>query len=477
MTDRNTDKIYHRQFSAEANESLALVGKHIAPNSRVLDVGCGAGDLGEYLRSEKGCYVVGADYSSESLAVAKTKLDDVCQIDLNCEKLDAAFAERFDVIVMADILEHIYDTESVLSAAEALLTPNGKVIISIPNAGYVGALLSLYDDSWRYREEGILDRTHIRFYTKQSVFELLAHSGFDGVICDRVCRDLLDSEFTQRIDSQADAVRDWLLAKPEGATYQFIVEARPKSQKYRFAAEAAPIPMSLQHIVKCYWQEDGVAAYSDGACAIARGTMGKSNALSFATGAEKIQNIRLDFADRRSIYRIDNVEIYDGEQRIWSATSDACSLTAYNVAQPVSSLPATMIAIDDQAFLELCLAEPIQGQQLSIAVTLLAPIGENNMTFADTIALPQYQQAVDEQRRLASLLAKTSAESGAFIARLEETIHSERSQVKQLSEEQAKLEKEIARLHALHQQHIEAIYQSSSWKITAPLRKIIRLFK
>lgn len=517
------DKVYTRDFNPDSGESLALVAKHIPHGSRVLDIGCGAGDLGQYLRNEKRCYVIGMDYSTDSLAVAKEKLDATLQIDLNTQQPHNIVNELFDVIVMADILEHIHTPEAVLQSAEKCLKPEGKVLISIPNAGYVGALLSLYDDSWQYREEGILDRTHIRFYTYKSTLELLADNGFDGTICDRVIRDLWDSEFTQRMDNQTDGVRDWLLAKPEGATYQFIIEARPVTQQYSFSPIPPAPSMSEQHIVKLYWQTKTGATFTPKQSALQRGVMGKSSQLQFVIPDNELRELRLDFADRRSIYYIEKIAILDGEKLLWSTQNAEYLLRMHHLFSHQQRLPLTAMAHNAQAFLLFILPEIQHGEALTVEVILRAPISEQNTTFLDAVSLHQYNAALEEQQRLANELAKVHKETGTYLGTLETTLHKERieyaeklatqeNEIFNLSNKSANFNNEAAQFtsqisglnneistlnqmletqkyhseaalqkilteHEETRQQLNNLLQSNNWKLTSLLRKIIHLFK
>lgn len=466
-------KVYTRTFDPGSSESLALVAKQIAPGSRVLDVGCGAGDLGEYLRREKNCTVVGVDYSAASLAVAAEKLDATLQIDLNVQQLHEHVEEVFDVIVMADILEHINNPQAVLNSANNCLSERGKIVISIPNAAYLGVLLSLYDDEWQYREEGILDSTHVRFYTKKSVMQLLQDSDFDGYICDRVSRDLLDSDFHQRVDSQVDSVRDWLLAKPEGSTYQFIIEARPLAQRHRFPAPHKAPPMSLQHIVKIYWQADALEDFNTVNYAIQRGEMGKKNWLRFAVGSENIHKIRLHFADRRGTYLIDQIRIFDGDKLLWTTQGNDYSTALHDTNASHKRLPMSATAYRAEAFVLIMLEEIVHGKELSIEVIINAPVSELNNAFIDSVPLALYQQLHQEHRQLA-------VDRQAMVEQLQlarNTIAERDEQLQQANvEHDAVVQQHVLAFDELQQQQ-QQLLSSSSWQLTAPLRVISGLFK
>lgn len=466
-------KVYQRDFKPDNGDSLALVAKHIPENSRVLDIGCGAGDLGAYLRAEKNCYVVGIEYSEETLAVAADKLDHAIQLDLNQQMPHEVVTEQFDVIVMADILEHIYTPNQVLQSAEKCLADQGKCLISIPNSGYVGALLSLYDDEWQYREEGILDRTHIRFYTKKSVMSLLADSGFDGVICDRVIKDLTESEFTQRLDTQPDSVRDWLLAKPEGSAYQFIIEARPKAQHHSFAAETSAPTMSFQHIVKLYWQDEADLEFEANKCVIERGVMGEIGQLTFPIAANRLSKLRLDFADRRGVYRIESIRVLNHDDILFDSLNGQADMTLHAAVGDGQRLPMTCLANHEQACLLIDFAAILAGECLSVEVQLSAPVGEQNTAFFNAVPLAAYEKIQENFTQVSSDYSAFRTEVTGHIQHLENTLAHERSQLHNHQQLIESIQQEKNELIL----QLQGLYASSSWRLTAPFRKIINKLK
>ncbi len=80
---------------------------------------------------------------------------------------------RYDCIVCADVLEHLKTPERVLTQCKELLKPGGRLIVSVPNAGYCGLVAELMQGEFRYRREGILDNTHLRFFTRKSLAPVL----------------------------------------------------------------------------------------------------------------------------------------------------------------------------------------------------------------------------------------------------------------------------------------------------------------
>jgi O-antigen biosynthesis protein len=144
---------------------------------RVLEIGCAEGLTMEYLRSRFNCTLVGLDCCESALVKAREKGFEVHTCDLNREALP--FAEQeFDYILIGDVLEHLYDPWSVLTGIARILKDDGTILISIPNVKHYTLLKDLIlHDSWDYCESGLLDITHVRFFTFEGIRKLLSRSG------------------------------------------------------------------------------------------------------------------------------------------------------------------------------------------------------------------------------------------------------------------------------------------------------------
>lgn len=150
--------------------------------SNLLDVGCGAGYLGEYLKtSGLAKYIVGVELNIDASNEASKRIDKVLTVDLNKIDLSDLFEGKdkssFDCIICADVLEHLISPLEVLLSLVTLLKPGGRVIISLPNVRHWSVLLPLiFKGEWEYLEAGIMDQTHLRFFTKKSAISLAKNS-------------------------------------------------------------------------------------------------------------------------------------------------------------------------------------------------------------------------------------------------------------------------------------------------------------
>jgi 2-polyprenyl-3-methyl-5-hydroxy-6-metoxy-1,4-benzoquinol methylase/glycosyltransferase involved in cell wall biosynthesis len=145
----------------------------------ILDVGCSAGYLGEYLRAQ-GHHVTGIDITPEAIEKAAEFLNEA-----HCMKVEDFFAahpeRRFDVVIFGDVLEHVTNAEEVLKLTAQALKPRGRVIASIPNVSHLAVRAMLLEGRWEYANLGLLDRDHVRFFTRKTIEQLFHDSGFDAV--------------------------------------------------------------------------------------------------------------------------------------------------------------------------------------------------------------------------------------------------------------------------------------------------------
>jgi len=151
-----------------------------AQGRRVLEIGCGSGATLRWLRVDKGyVHATGCEISSKAAAHARASVDEI--IVGNAESLtDEQFRRlgNFDLILCLDVLEHMLDPWTFLARIKSRLNLRGMLIASIPNARNVDLIGPLLlRGKWQYRSEGILDKTHLRFFTRSTALDLIAGCG------------------------------------------------------------------------------------------------------------------------------------------------------------------------------------------------------------------------------------------------------------------------------------------------------------
>ncbi|HSV54430.1 MAG TPA: class I SAM-dependent methyltransferase [Burkholderiaceae bacterium] len=162
-------------FNRERGEMLPFVP---GTACRILEIGCGEGLFAAALKRQRPVEIIGIEPFAEAAREAATRIDQVHCVEIE-QGLAKLHGEAFDCVVCNDVLEHLVDPWEVLRKLRALLRPGGTVVASIPNVRYMPVLKSLVlQGGWEYQDAGVLDRTHLRFFTQSGIRALFSQSGY-----------------------------------------------------------------------------------------------------------------------------------------------------------------------------------------------------------------------------------------------------------------------------------------------------------
>ena len=166
----------------DPNEVAGMVRKLIPSGVRVLDVGCGTGSVTVIANAGKQNDVFGIEPDEQRAAVARS-----VGLNVKCGYFDQRYLDdhgRFDVIVFADVLEHVAAPDKIITIAKSGLNPRGHIVISVPNVAHWSVRAALLLGRFDYTEFGLCDSTHLRWFTKKTICDLLSSSGFR---VDQIC--------------------------------------------------------------------------------------------------------------------------------------------------------------------------------------------------------------------------------------------------------------------------------------------------
>ena len=482
---------YLREIRSDERSSLSVLSSMVAPRTKVLDLGCGSGALGQHLAATHGCIVDGVTLSAVEAEHARPHYQRIEVADLETTDLLRLFeGQRYDAIVCADVLEHLRRPERILQTCGELLTPTGRLLFSVPNASYAGLTLDLMHGKFRYRAEGLLDKTHVRFFTRHSLSALLKENGWSVDSLQSIQRELWDSEFEHTPDTLPPAVARYMLAQPDALTYQFIGVAHPSAALE--TSSSVEEQQSGEHqnatfTAQLYWGRAG--QYDEAHKGVAQGIIGEQRqTLRFQLPVltEAALRLRLDPADRPGFLHLHSLQLRDARNCIqwhWNAHNQTCTLSSQPHQQigwgpSFATAPNTVLLLltGDDPWVELPISADILAQCLKepgsvLDVELGWPMSADYVASAELFRTLQMQANHTE-----SSLAKLQQAHRHALEEMAKLLPMEHENLR-LRGQHHILNSQIQQLQA----HVHNLENSRIFRVTRPLahfkQKITLLFK
>ena len=219
---------YNVALELDTDNSLRWINECLADNSTVLEFGPAHGRLTRHLVENRNCIVdvveIDAESGKDAAKFARYSL--LGQDEGNIEKfnwLEKFSRNKYDYIIFADVLEHLYNPEFVLENCKKILAKNGKIVFSVPNIAYNGLILNLLRDHFDYTPTGLLDDTHIRFFTYNTIVEMMTRLNLYIVYQNAVQQVLGTNEVTGRYEQFLNFNSDIIKQHSFGEVYQFVI--------------------------------------------------------------------------------------------------------------------------------------------------------------------------------------------------------------------------------------------------------------
>lgn len=414
--------IYLRAVSGDSQDSLTLIANLIEPGQSLLDLGMGAGGLGHYLSQRHAIVADGVTWNQAEADIAASWYRHVAVADLDHADLCAIFAgQQYDCIVCADVLEHLKAPEHVLAQCRSLLKPGGRLITSVPNACYCGLIAELIQGDFRYRPEGLLDNTHLRFFTRTSLQRFYNEHGWIAVGTRTTTRQLLQSEFKVVFDGLPPSVARYLLAIPDALTYQFVSVLQPAtranaSEQTSIHTESflpeAQSPAVALFSAQVYLAQNG--AYSEHSRLVAAGQIGAAHQVlgfDIPPSAARYTAVRLDPADRPGFFKLHQLQLRlpDGSV-IWQWVAGQSSLALLEQMPHQQMLLQQPWELADAALLYLYGDDP--WMELPLPSEILAKVSDTGARLEVSAGWPMsadYLQASTATRQLQATYEQENA--------------------------------------------------------------------
>jgi 2-polyprenyl-3-methyl-5-hydroxy-6-metoxy-1,4-benzoquinol methylase len=219
---------YEYEVDASSDTVATNVVRLVGKNKRVLDIGCGSGSFTKTL-AQHGCKVTGLERNPESIKKVRPYCVEAIHVDLNsCEWPSVLKGEKdFDVIVAADVLEHLYDPWKTLQQMVPLINSNGYFVISLPHIGHAAVMACLMNGNFEYQDKGLLDSTHIRFFGFNNIEELLAQAKLKIIEVWYATALPENTEFATEWGKLSPTLQDVLIRGKYAEIYQIVMKVTP----------------------------------------------------------------------------------------------------------------------------------------------------------------------------------------------------------------------------------------------------------
>lgn len=221
---------YEYTVDIDSGAPAARVVRMVGREKRVLELGAGPGSITRMLRDVNDCRITAIEIDADAIKKLTPLCERVYHVDLNDVTWPRVLEteDAFDVIVAAEVFEHLYDPWSSLRSLKNLLGENTYIVASLPHAGHNGLIAGLLEEDFGYRDWGLLDRTHIRFFGLKNIQKLFNDAGLKIVEAEFVVLAPEETEFAENWYRLPSEVRRALSSNRFGSVYQVVVKAGPE---------------------------------------------------------------------------------------------------------------------------------------------------------------------------------------------------------------------------------------------------------
>ena len=303
---------YNVPLQIKENDSLSMLLEYIEPGTTVLEFGCANGRMTKYMQEVLNCQVYIVEYEKDAYEDALAFAAGGLCSDIMKFEWETFFDVKFDYVVFADVLEHLPDPNSVLKATKTVLKDEGKLLVSVPNIGHNDIIIKLIQETFEYTKIGLLDDTHIHFFSLNGLEENFNDSGY---IVEQLKYTTIPTGNTEQFwnaECNVDrVVKNALNERPSGEIYQFIICAHKRVNSAEQQKELGEIkrPMMKGKLYldtgNGFAEETTMSIFS---CVIGKGIYKLKDTIRLP---ENVKRVRFDLIEDQECYIINNNIVCD----------------------------------------------------------------------------------------------------------------------------------------------------------------------
>ncbi len=427
---------YNSSLNLDSNSSHTKIINRISCGSKVLEFGPAHGAMTRYLKEQKKCIIYAVELDSDAAQDAKEFCADIVIDNIeNYSWKNNFLGIKFDYIVFADVLEHLYDPWEVLSEVKSFLKEDGHILISLPNIANNAIIMSLMQDEFNYYSTGLLDDTHLRFFTKLTIDKMINNAGYSIINVDATFCPPYNTEFKKSYSDFNPYIIEELSKRNYGHVYQFIYEVGHKDANNIVNSDSIIEPNNIELFYDTgngFTQENCIKYY------------GLKNGIIEIDCNLPIKELRFDPSHEMGKLRVNSFKVYDKYNNCYE-----CCIKSYFGFDSEVSGELLCFTNDPQIILSTPIDNPVRLEyDMEYSKIFLSNAEISN--FPNFIKLIKNQQE-DLELKNRELEFKN----------------------KELKLKQEELERKEVELE-IKNKKMALVFNSISWRITNPLRVVVK---
>lgn len=483
---------YNYRINLDANNSHTTIIKKIKPQSRVLEFGPATGYMTEYMEKELNCSVTAIEIDSDAAKIASKYTDKmiVCDVE-SYEWRQQLKGELFDYILFADVLEHLKNPWEVLSIVKGYLKQEGQILISIPNIAHNSVLIELLNGKFEYRKLGLLDNTHLRFFTKSSLIDMINISGLHLANLEKVIIAPEVTELNTTYQSLPESVAEYLRKREDGNVYQYVLTVNK--------TKGLETNKDLNLNPEIYVSSDYVEIFPDFGSGFKAENMiakpikfiGKDAVYKYKIPVSDISSFRLDPSNSPGVGFINGIYLKDIESNVSLNLIGNSKIEAMNSLNlvPLEHDKILFLSLNNDPQLKIDIPKKFRLKNLELEINLsFSKFYDNNQSELIGIFLNYYKNEVKDlankndnikeslNNQLAMQIEKFQYTIEKNIMGYEKQKNDLVLQIKNITESNELLNRELGELKNVQIEY-EKLLNSRSWKITSIFRKLKKIIK
>lgn len=303
---------YNFELDLDTTNTMSVIIKRIKNGSKVLEFGPANGRLTKYLSEVKECQVdiVEIDEVAGQSASQFAKKAFIGTEEGNIENYLWEHNEyQYDYIIFADVLEHLYNPKDVLIRAMKILNNQGKILVSIPNVAHNSVIIDLINDEFKYSATGLLDDTHIRFYTYKSFKRVVNEIGLTTTLEIPIYSRVGFNEIKNDYRSVPSKVENTLRRRKTGSIYQYVFELKCSKENSGINLCTSQLDVYKEYEAICYIKEQGQDDYNENLSVKKVYNLRQNEIIIDLKQFNHIEGIRFDPLTENAIYLLEQVQI------------------------------------------------------------------------------------------------------------------------------------------------------------------------